>query len=272
MTAFRFRYAYLILMLALSITPALSAENSHLLNAINGEQRSEQNRLRDTARHPQQTLEFFGVSPNATVIEIWPGKGWYTEILAPYLKQGGGQFIAAGFPLNAGPKWRQNMQQALQDHLAKKPQYYDAVRFVEVGPPSFWSLGKDNSADTVLTFRNVHNWVKGGYAKEMFQASFAVLKPGGVLGVIDHRAKPNTDIETMKKSGYMTEQSVIKLAQEAGFVLESTSEVNANPKDTTDHPKGVWTLPPMLRLGDQDKAQYLAIGESDRMTLKFRKP
>jgi len=146
------------------------------------------------------------------------------------------------------------------------------VSVVEIGPPSYWSLGQDNSADTVLTFRNVHNWAKGGYAKEMFDAIYRVLKPGGILGITDHRAKPGTDIATMNKSGYVTEALVIKLAKEAGFVLEASSEINANPNDTKDHPKGVWTLPPMLRLGDQDRAKYIAIGESDRMTLKFKKP
>lgn len=259
-------------MLLFATTSTFAATTSALQNSINGQQRGEQNRVRDHARHPQQTLTFFDVKADATVLEIWPGKGWYTEILAPYLKQGGGTFIAAGFPLNAGPKWRQKMQQRYQDYLASKPVYFDTVQFVEIGPPSFWSLGKDNSVDTVLTFRNVHNWVKGGYEKEMFAAMFNVLKPGGILGVIDHRARPNTDIETMKKSGYMTEKAVIKLAEDAGFVLDKSSEINANPKDTKDHPKGVWTLPPSLRLGDENKAHYLAIGESDRMTLKFRKP
>ncbi|MFW5432181.1 MAG: class I SAM-dependent methyltransferase [Methylophilaceae bacterium] len=262
---------YFILILLLTITPSFSGENTALVNSINDEQRSEQNRARDGARHPQQTLAFFDVKSNTTVLEIWPGKGWYTEILAPTLKQGGGQFIAAGFPLNAGAQWRQEMQQEYQDYLASKPSYYDAVSFVEIGPPSLWSLGKDNSVDTVLTFRNVHNWVKGGYEKEMFYAMYQVLKPGGVLGVVEHRAKVNTDIETMNKSGYLTEKFVIDLAQEAGFVLEGSSEINANEKDTKDHAKGVWTLPPTLRLGDDNREKYLAIGESDRMTLKFIK-
>lgn len=266
----KLRLSFLIFLFA--IASACVTQNSMLLNNIQGDQRSEQNRARDAARHPQQTLDFFEVKANATVIEIWPGKGWYTEILAPYIKQGGGQFIAAGFPLKNGPEWRNKMQQAYLDFLASKPNYYDAVRVVEIGPPSAWSLGEDNSADTVLTFRNVHNWVKGGYEKTMFQAMYKVLKPGGILGVTDHRAKPNTAIEVQKKSGYLTEELVIKLAEEAGFVLADSAEINANAKDTTDHPRGVWTLPPRLRLGDQDKAKYLAIGESDRMTLKFTKP
>ncbi|MEE9332053.1 MAG: methyltransferase [Methylophilaceae bacterium] len=264
-------FPYFLLVLLFAIPVVFSGCSTALVNNINGDQRSEQNQARDTARHPQKTLAFFDVKPSSTVLEIWPGKGWYTEILAPYLKQGGGQLIAAGFPLHVGPQWRQTMQQELQDYLASKPTYYDAVSFVQIGPPSFWSLGEDNSVDTVLTFRNVHNWVKGGYEKEMFNAMYQVLKPGGVLGIVEHRAKPNTDIETMKQSGYMTEQLVIELAQQAGFVLESRSEINANPKDTKDHAKGVWTLPPTLRLGDENQEKYVAIGESDRMTLKFRK-
>ncbi len=272
MRFFRLRLPHLLLIILTVLASSCTTQNSLLNNSINGEQRSEQNRARDIARHPQQTLDFFDVSADKTVIEIWPGKGWYTEILAPYIKQGGGQFIVAGFPRNDGPKWRKNMQAELEDYLASKPEYYDAVSFVEIGPPSYWSLGEDNSVDTVLTFRNVHNWVKGGYAKAMFKASFNVLKPGGVLGITDHRAKVGTDIAAMNKSGYVTEELVIKLAKEAGFVLAASSEINANPKDTKDHPKGVWTLPPMLRLGDKNRDQYIAIGESDRMTLKFIKP
>ena len=261
-----------MLALLLTITSSFAAENTALTNAINGAQRSAQNKSRDSARHPRQTLEFFDVKSNAIVLEIWPAKGWYTEILAPYLKQGGGQYIAAGFPLHAGPQWRQEMQQALQDTLASQPSDYDAVHFVEIGPPSFWSLGKDNSVDTVLTFRNVHNWIKDGDEQAMFKAMYQVLKPGGILGVIDHRAKENTDIKTVNQTGYVTEQAVIALAQQAGFVLDSTSEINANLKDTKDYPKGVWTLPPTLRLGEQNRQHYLSIGESDRMTLKFSKP
>ncbi len=263
---------YFLLVLLFTTSVVFAGGNTTLLNSINGDQRSEQNKARDSTRHPQQTLAFFDVKPNSTVLEIWPGKGWYTEILAPYLKQGGGQFIAAGFPLHVGPQWRQDMQQELQDYLASKPIYYDAVSYAQIGPPSFWLLGKNNSVDTVLTFRNVHNWVKGGYEKEMFNAMYQVLKAGGILGIVEHRAKAGTNIETMKLSGYMTEQLVIELAQQAGFVLESSSEINANPKDTKDHAKGVWTLPPTLRLGDENKEKYLAIGESDRMTLKFKKP
>jgi len=264
---------YLIVALALlPVNFSWADSSSALATTLAGEQRSQQNRNRDEARHPQKTLEFFGVKPDDTVIEIWPGKGWYTEILAPYLKQGGGHFIAAGFPLHEGPNWRQQMQQDYQNYLAQQPEFYDQVNVVELGPPSFWTLGPNNSVDSVLTFRNVHNWLKGGYDREMFDAFYQVLKPDGVLGIVEHRAHPETDVETMKKSGYVTEQLIIEMAERAGFFLEQKSEINANPKDSKNHPKGVWTLPPTLRLGDDNKSEYLAIGESDRMTLKFRKP
>ncbi|MDF1588009.1 MAG: methyltransferase [Gammaproteobacteria bacterium] len=267
---FTIRLSILFVLALVPVTSAF-AQSSALLASINGAQRSEQNKMRDVARHPQQTLEFFDIKPDSTVIEVWPGNGWYTEILAPYLRQGGGHFIAAGFPLNDGPKWRQDMQRDYQHHLATLPTYYDQVSFVELGPPSYWTLGHDDSVDAVVTFRNVHNWLKGGYEQDMFSGFYRVLKPGGVLGVVEHRAAEGTDLDTMKQSGYITEQLVIELAEQAGFVLEQKSEINANPNDTKDYSKGVWTLPPTLRLGDENKTHYLAIGESDRMTLKFRK-
>ena len=260
------------LCLSLAATIAQAADSSLLSKAISGEHRSALNKHRDQYRHPLQTLEFMGVKPHMSVIEVWPGKGWYTEVLAPYIKQGGGQFIAAGFPQKAGPKWRQKMQAEYIQWLAATPAVYDQVKVVELGPPNYWVLGAENSADAVLTFRNVHNWLKGGYEAEMLTAFYNVLKPGGILGVTDHRALPGTDLATMKKSGYLTQQKVIALAEEAGFELEATAEINANSLDTKNHPKGVWTLPPSLRLGEKKKSHYLAIGESDRMTLRFKKP
>jgi len=264
------RHLFISLIMMLNST-YIQADQTTLSSIINDVHRSEVNKARDKYRHPEQTLDFFGINSTMTVIEIWPGKGWYTEILAP-MTQYEGHFIAAGFPLNAGPEWRQSMQRDYQKWLANSPHYYDRVNIVELGPPSFWSLGEDESADAVLTFRNVHNWLKGGYDSKMFAAFYQVLKPGGVLGVTDHRARPNTDLDTMKKSGYLSQDLVIILAQKAGFILEATSEINANSADDKDHAKGVWTLPPTLRLGEQDREHYLAIGESDRMTLRFRKP
>jgi len=260
-----------ILILSFGITPVIADDVNDLEIIINSQHRAESNRVRDQYRHPQQTLNFMGIKPSMSVVEIWPGKGWYTEILAPWLKQGGGHFIAAGFPQNAGPRWRQDMQQEYQDWLNASPDYYDEVNIVEIGPPDLWTLGPDESVDAVLTFRNMHNWVKGGYGKEMFNAIYHVLKPGGILGLVDHRAEKGTDLETMNRSGYLTEALIIKMAEQAGFILKEKSELNANPLDGKNHPKGVWTLPPSLRLGDENKEKYLAIGESDRATFLFIK-
>jgi predicted methyltransferase len=234
--------------------------------------RTEVEQQRDSARHPVETLSFFEVDPSKTIVEVWPGKGWYTDILAPYVKQFNGRFIAAGFPKSEGPAWRIALQQGYENKLKQTPIVFDQVEVVELGPPNYWRIGDKNSVDTVLTFRNVHNWMKGGYENEMMNAFFAVLKPNGVLGIVEHRANNNTDIDVMKQSGYVTESYVIELAKKAGFILEARSEINANPKDTKYHPNGVWTLPPTLKVGESDPAVYLAIGESDRMTLKFRKP
>ena len=258
-------------MLSFGLTPVIAEDIDGLETIINSGHRAESNRARDQYRHPEQTLQFFGIQPTMSVIEIWPGKGWYTEILAPWLKQGGGEFIAAGFPQDVGPLWRQEMQQEYQDWLSVSPDHYNEVNVIELGPPDLWTLGPDESVDAVLTFRNVHNWVKGGYDKEMFHAMYQVLKPGGILGLVDHRAKKGSDLETMNRSGYLTEALIIKLAEQAGFRLKKKSELNANPLDDRDHPKGVWTLPPTFRLGDDNKGTYLAIGESDRATFLFIK-
>ncbi|NOQ93746.1 MAG: methyltransferase [Methylophaga sp.] len=255
-----------------SATLITETEQYKLGNAVISEHRTPSNKARDIYRHPGKTLAFFGIESDMSVIEIWPGKGWYTEIIAPFIKSGNGQFIAAGFPQNSGPEWRQNMQRDYQQWLEDSPDKYDHVTLVELGPPNYWQIAPKESVDAILTFRNVHNWLKGGYETDMFNTFFSALKPGGVLGVTEHRAQPDTDIEAMKKSGYLTEKRVISLAEKAGFILEASSEINANPLDTKDHPKGVWTLPPTLRLGEKDRQHYIEMGESDRMTLRFRKP
>jgi predicted methyltransferase len=236
-----------------------------------GSWRSDKNKARDQYRHPKQTLEFFGLKPGMTLIELTPGGGWYAEILAPLQKLAGGNYIAA----IVTPKKKEGEDAQDKDALSKKfaadAEHFDKAKVIQFDSkaPNF---GPPASADMVVTFRNVHNWVMNDSTAATFKACFDVLKPGGVLGVTDHRAKPGTDLETTKKSGYITEDYVIKMATAAGFKLDAKSEVNANPKDTTDHPKGVWTLPPTLDLGEQDKDKYLAIGESDRMTLRFIKP
>lgn len=248
------------------------ATGAALDEAIAGSWRTPANVARDTYRHPKETLGFFGVNAHQHVVEITPGGGWYSEILAPYLRDNG-RYVAAVWDdaIPGQPSYRYRLNTALREKFAGSPAVYGTpeVRLFDPNKPQFGAAG---SADVVLTFRNAHNWVSDGTADAYFKAFYDVLKPGGTLGVVDHRAKPGTDPETMKKSGYLTEALVIELAQKAGFALEAKSEVNANPKDTADHPNGVWTLPPSNRHDAADAAKYKAIGESDRMTLRFRKP
>ncbi|MCC6560904.1 MAG: class I SAM-dependent methyltransferase [Xanthomonadales bacterium] len=237
-----------------------------------GSHRSDENKARDPYRHPRETLAFFGLHPSMTVIEITPGGGWYTEFLAPYLRDAG-KLVAAIWDTSAADasEYYKKSNQALADKFAANAAVFDRVQLhaFDTKAPSF---GETNSADAVVTFRNVHNWTMAGNDGDYFKAFFAVLKPGGVLGVVEHRANPGTTLEATKESGYLTEDYVIGLATAAGFVLEEKSEANANPKDTKDHPEGVWTLPPSFALKDVDRDKYAAIGESDRMTLRFRKP
>lgn len=231
--------------------------------ALVGPHRSAENRARDAYRHPSETLSFFGVTAGQRVIELWPGRGWYTEVLAPLLHDQGSLVAAA--PDN-------KFLTSYRKFLGTRPDIYGNVEVQVVTLPEAISLGADDSADVVLTFRNVHNWLSAGYADALQAAVFKVLKPGGVYGVVEHRGAPGMTAEQINTSGYVPEADVVALVTKAGFVLEESSEINANPKDTKDHPKGVWTLPPVLSMGEVDKAEYLAIGESDRMTLRFRKP
>ncbi len=249
--------------------PAVEAVANPLDAAIAGDWRSAENKARDQYRHPKQTLEFFGLKPTDTVVEITPGGGWYTEILSPYLWSKG-SYIAA-IANSESSEYNKTSNERFRAKLAADPAHYESAKIVEFDPkaPNF---GADGSADVVLTFRNVHNWVGAGTAEAMFKAFNAVLKPGGTLGVADHRAADDATPESMKNSGYLTTASVVKLATDAGFTLVESSEINANPKDTRNHPEGVWTLPPTLALKDVDRDKYLAIGESDSMTLKFMKP
>ncbi len=221
---------------------------------------------RDAARHPAETLAFFGVKPGDTIVELWPGGGWYTEILAPLTQSGGGTLYAAA-PWERGLNTIRKWQEA-------KPDAYGAVKLAEFPATGAGPKVPDGSADVVLTFRNVHNWRFGGMDKtaEAFQQIYAMLKPGGVLGVVDHRLPEAMDSALEEKSGYMKRSSIVAFAEAAGFKLAGESEVNANPRDTHDYEKGVWSLPPTLTNKDVDREKYVAIGESDRMTLKFVKP
>lgn len=226
--------------------------------------RNPENAKRDMYRHPLETLKFFEVTPEMTVVEIWPSSGWYTEILAPYLGDKG-LYIMADTPED--PKgYTLPRQEWLKKHwyVASKTQ---TTKFL---PPTHLEIAPPGTADRVLTFRNVHNWEGDKGKQAAFHSFFKALKPGGILGVVEHRASEKKKLDP--NSGYIKESDVIKWAKKAGFKLLAKSEINANPKDTKDYADGVWTLPPRLRLGDKDKAKYLEIGESDRMTLKFIKP
>ncbi|NVZ26156.1 class I SAM-dependent methyltransferase [Pseudomonas gingeri] len=250
-----------------AVTAVIS--DAQYAKVLAGSWRAPENSVRDVYRHPRQTLQFFGLRANQTVIEITPGGGWYSEVLAPLLKDHG-QYIAAVQAASSSDYARRSAD-GLKQKFAEDPTHYAKAAVVEFDPQAP-VLGKPDSADRVLTFRNVHNWVMADDAPAMFSAFFKVLKPGGVLGVVDHRARDGADLENIRQSGYLPTAYVVKLATDAGFVLEGQSEINANPRDTKDYAAGVWTLPPSLRLGEQDKARYLAIGESDRLTLRFVKP
>ena len=275
--------AALLLLVVSGTAPAAASPGDRLGRVIAGSQRAPANAGRDRYRHPRQVLRFFGIRPDMTVVEIWPSGGWWTEILAPYLRNTG-TYYAAGFAadLNSTPGYQKRIQKAFLEKLKKRPDVYDQVKVTELSVPDRTDIAPPGSADMVLTFRNAHNWVAGGYAEQMFKVFYRTLKPGGILGVVDHRADPGTPLELMKKSGYLTEKLVRGLAEQAGFKFVAESEINANPLDPkVELPDGVWTLPPTLELcgkmpaGAKKNAcvaKYKAIGESDRMTLKFRKP
>ena len=255
-----------------ALVPPTSASDftaSQLDDVLAGSWRSEANRARDAWRHPKATLQFFGIQPDQTVIEITPGGGWYAELLAPLLHDNG-HYIAAEQAPSSNSEARTD-DSKLRRKFAADPAHFGNATIVSFDPkkPVF---GAPASADLVLTFRNVHNWVMADTAPAMFKAFYAVLRPGGVLGVVDHRAADDATLVAVKSSGYLPTAAVIKLATDAGFKLDERSEINANPADDHDHPKGVWTLPPTLALGDTDRAKYQAVGESDRMTLRFVKP
>lgn len=257
---------------------AVADPDGRRLRAIlDGPQRSTAARARDTARHPFETLRFFGLAPAQTVIEISPGGGWYTEILAPYLRERG-RLYAAHFPTDATEEYARRGRARFVEKLRAEPAVYDRVVLGALSGDGRTLSGiaprvaAQGGADLVLTFRNVHNWIEAGHLDDTLRAFHAVLKPGGVLGVEEHRAPDGLPLARIIDSGYVPEAFVIDRARAAGFVLEARSEVNANPRDTKDHANGVWSLPPTLRGGAVGRDAFVAIGESDRMTLKFRKP
>jgi predicted methyltransferase len=257
--------------------PVLAAADSVVLQQLaDAAERSIEHRHRNQYRHPVQTLQFFGLEPDMSVLEIWPAHGWYTEILAPFLT-GNGKLTLAQFKQNDGTLkdersifWAR-VSQKLEQRIAEQPEYFGTPDIIELDPPLFYPQQKQQF-DMVLTFRNAHIWDEDGHLTATMQSIFQALKPGGVLGMVEHRAARLSDIASSAVDGYLDESYVIQTAQLAGFELVASSEINANPADSKNYPKGVYALPPTLAMGLENKAEYLKIGESDRMTLKFVKP
>jgi predicted methyltransferase len=252
-----------------SVTETSGADLAKLKAVVNSDQRSAANKARDKYRNPVETLAFFGIRPNMTVVELWPFGGWYTEIIAPYVKDKGTYYAAAMDPTSSDredTEYNAELKKLLDAH----PDLYGKVKWSVLAKGKY-NLAPDGSADLVVTFRNIHNWVWSGDEKEVFAAAFRALKPGGVLGVEEHRAN-DPKAKPGRGQAYVGEDYAIGLIESVGFKLAGQSNINNNPKDTKDYPKGVWTLPPVFAMGDTDRAKYAAIGESDRFTLRIVKP
>jgi predicted methyltransferase len=259
----------LAVMTAYPFAAALANDHSGLGRLLAAPYRTRANVVRDGHRHPVETLTFFGVKENSTVVEILPGsRGYYLEILAPYLKAKG-LYIAANRDENAAPRYLEDHKKFLA-RLKEDSQVFDKVKVTKFNA-DLHEVAPAGSADFVLTFRNLHNWIERNEIDGALRAFHKALKPGGVLGVTDHRGRTDISQEAQMKLGYVREEVAIKLMEKAGFKLAGTSQVNNNPKDTKDYPDGVWTLPPSFRLGDKDRARYQAIGESDRFTHRYVK-
>jgi predicted methyltransferase len=250
---------------------------STLTAAVDAPWRSEAARARDAARHPSETLAFFEIDPSSTVVEVWPGGGWYTDIIAPWVAANGGQYVAAWPPVAPDNEGAQRFQ---AQFLARfDDDNFGGVELVEFGPNG-QGFGEAESVDAIVTFRNIHSMMRRGFAEQAFEQFHTALRPGGVLGVVTHRQPAGAVQDPRASTGYVQQDYVIALAEEAGLDFVASAEINANPADTADHPFGVWTLPPVLRTApvgeaadpDFDSAPFIAIGESDRMTLLFRKP
>ena len=249
--------------------PALAgdaAPDPALAAAVAAPQRSSSMAARDPARHPLEELSFFGVTPSSRVVEIWPGGGYWTEILAPYLRDHG-QYYAA---IQADGDEAVKYSKVMQDKIAADPARYGKVIVTRLGAHAA-DIAPAGSADLVLTFRNLHNWMKDGTAEATLAAFRAALKPGGILGIEEHRGQRKVEQDPKALDGYVGQDYAIGLVERAGFAFVGASEIDANPKDTAEWPKGVWTLPPTLSLGDQDRAKYEAIGEADNFVLMFKK-
>jgi predicted methyltransferase len=249
--------------------PKTHAPDPALTKAVADPARTPKNVARDRYRHPAEELTFFGLKPNMTVVEVWPGGGYWTEILAPYLKASG-QYVAA-VPVRGESKEEDAGTVKWKARIVEQKDRYGTVKITGLGQ-GHYDVAPPNSADMIVTFRNFHNWMDGGYADDAAKGLFTALKPGGILGIEDHRGRDDQPQDPKAKSGYVRQDYTIAAFRKAGFEYVGASEINANPKDTKDYPEGVWTLPPTLQLGDKDREKYLAIGESDNYVLKFRKP
>lgn len=258
-----------ILLTGCASTPATDPATSAALDTIlRGEHRAPKHRARDIYRHPKETLEFFGIRQDMTVVEVWPGAGWYTEILGPLLKDHGKLYSALLDP--AAGEYAKNTVDSYQEKLRMRPDLYGKVITTTLAaPPAKNEIAPAGTADLVLTFRNLHNWMMFGWDRDALAAMHAALKPGGVLGIVAHRGDPKVPQDPKAASGYVNEDYAIQLIEAAGFHLVGRSEINANPKDTKNYEKGVWTLPPGFADGDDER--YKQVGESDRFTLKFVK-
>jgi predicted methyltransferase len=256
---------------ARTLAPRDAATAAAIAQALAGTHRPAENRARDAYRHPADTLLFFGIKTDMHVVEVWPGAGgWYTEILAPLLA-GRGKLYAAQPPAAPENEYVTANLRSYNAKLAASPDLYGKVAVTTLGPAGE-AIAPPGSVDMIVTFRNLHNWMNLGYANEALAAMFKALKPGGILGVVDHRGDPQKPQDPRAANGYVNEDYAVGLIRAAGFELVARSELNANPKDTKDYQQGVWTLPPNYRMGKRERAKYEAIGESDRFTLKFRKP
>lgn len=264
------RNAISLLLLTMVFTGCAENGPDPLDAAISGAHRDAKNVARDVYRHPKETLSFFGIKPDMQVLEILPGAGWYTEILAPYLRDDG-LLTVASFGPDHSMEYLRGLHNKLMEKLDGNPEVYGKVVLGLFQGGAYLEDFKDESFDMVLTFRNTHNWIRFGGVEDVYRAIYRVLKSGGVLGVVQHRAEAGSDAAATAENGYVPESYLIKLLEGIGFELVDKSEINANPKDTKDHPEGVWTLPPAYRLGDENRDRYAATGESDRMTMKFVK-
>jgi predicted methyltransferase len=264
-------FAISLLLIATTAVADDVAVTMALQTIADGEHRPMEHRARNQYRHPAETLAFFGIRDEMTVVEISPGGGgWYTEILAPFLRANG-TFYAGNYDPDAEEKYYQRNSAVFSEKMAASPDIYDKVIISVFDPPKKLDAAPAGSADMVVTFRNFHNWMEDGDAEAALRGMHQMLKPGGILGVVQHRGKPSVTQDPKAGSGYVRQDYLIRLIESAGFELVASSEINANPKDTKDYPEGVWTLPPNFDLKEVDRDKYAAIGESDRMTLKFVK-